>query len=29
VDGKDYGTVTGPSAKLKVDFTGDLLLEAK
>jgi len=29
VDGKDYGTVTGPTAKLRVDFTGDLLLEAK
>jgi alpha-galactosidase len=29
VNGKDYGTVTGPTAKLKVDFTGDLLLEAK
>ena len=28
VDGKDYGTVTGPTAKLQVEFTGDLLLEA-
>jgi alpha-galactosidase len=28
VGGKDYGTVTGPSAKLRVAFTGDLLLEA-
>jgi hypothetical protein len=29
VDGKDFGTVTGPEAKLNVDFTGSLLLEAK
>lgn len=29
VNGKDYGTVTGPSAKLKVDFHDNLLLEAK
>jgi len=29
VNGKDYGTVTGPTVKLKVDFTGSLLLEAK
>jgi alpha-galactosidase len=29
VDGKDLGTVTGPTAKLHVDFTGSLLLEAK
>ncbi len=28
VDGKDYGTVTGPTAKLQVEFAGDLLLEA-
>jgi alpha-galactosidase len=28
VDGKDYGTVTGPTAKLRVDFTDSLLLEA-
>jgi alpha-galactosidase len=27
VNHKDLGTVTGPSAKLKVDFTGNLLLE--
>jgi alpha-galactosidase len=27
VDGKDFGTVTGPTAKLQVDFTGSLLLE--
>ena len=25
---KDYGTVTGPTAKLNVDFTGNILLEA-
>jgi alpha-galactosidase len=25
---KDYGTVTGPTGKLKVDFTGNILLEA-
>ena len=29
VDGKDLGTVTGPEAKLRVDFTGSLLLEAQ
>lgn len=29
VNGKDMGTVTGPVAKLKVDFVGSLLLEAK
>jgi alpha-galactosidase len=29
VNGKDYGTVTGPTAKLRVDFTDSLLLEAK
>jgi alpha-galactosidase len=29
VDGTDYGTVSGPTANLKVDFTGSLLLEAK
>jgi alpha-galactosidase len=29
VDGKDYGTVIGPTAKLKADFTGNLLLEAR
>ncbi|MGB2589209.1 MAG: alpha-galactosidase [Candidatus Acidiferrum sp.] len=29
VAGKDYGTVTGPTAKLRVDFTGSLLLEAE
>jgi alpha-galactosidase len=29
VDGKDFGTVTGPEAKLRVDFTGSLLLEAQ
>lgn len=28
VNGKDYGTVTGPTAKLAVHFTGSLLLEA-
>ncbi|HWY42592.1 MAG TPA: hypothetical protein VNX66_03795 [Candidatus Sulfotelmatobacter sp.] len=28
VNGKDYGTVTGPTAKLAVTFTGSLLLEA-
>jgi len=28
VNGKDYGGVTGPTAKLKVDFAGSLLLEA-
>jgi alpha-galactosidase len=29
VNGKDFGNVTGPTAKLRVDFTGSLLLEAK
>jgi alpha-galactosidase len=29
VDGKDFGIVTGPEAKLRVDFTGSLLLEAQ
>jgi alpha-galactosidase len=29
VDGKDYGTVTGPRAKLPVNFKGNLLLEVK
>jgi alpha-galactosidase len=29
INGKDYGTVTGPTAKLHVDFIGSLLLEAK
>jgi alpha-galactosidase len=29
VNGKDYGSVTGPTAKLSVSFTGSLLLEAK
>jgi alpha-galactosidase len=29
VDGKDFGTVAGPTAKVHVDFTGSLLLEAK
>jgi alpha-galactosidase len=29
VDGKDLGTISGPTAKLHVDFTGSLLLEAK
>jgi alpha-galactosidase len=29
VDGKDYGSVTGPTAKLRVAFLGSLLLEAK
>lgn len=28
VNNVDYGTVTGPTAKLKVDFKGSLLLEA-
>jgi len=28
VNGKDYGTVTGPTAKLAVDFSGSLLLQA-
>ena len=29
VNGKDFGTVTGQAAKLKVEFIGSLLLEAK
>ena len=29
VSGADFGTVTGPTGKLRVDFSGDLLLEAK
>jgi alpha-galactosidase len=29
VGGEDFGTVTGPTGRLHVDFTGDLLLEAK
>ena len=29
VNNRDYGTVTGPIAKLKVEFKGSLLLEAK
>jgi hypothetical protein len=29
VHNRDYGTVTGPTAKLRVDFTDSLLLEAK
>jgi alpha-galactosidase len=29
VNGKDYGTVTGPIAKLRAEFTGSLLLEAE
>jgi alpha-galactosidase len=29
VSGKDYGTVTGPTGKLKVEFKGSLLLEAE
>ena len=29
VNGKDLGTVRGPAARLKVEFTGNLLLEAK
>jgi alpha-galactosidase len=29
VNGRDYGTVSGPAAKLSVDFKGSLLLEAK
>jgi alpha-galactosidase len=28
VNGMDFGTVTGPTGKLKVEFTGNLLLEA-
>jgi hypothetical protein len=28
VNNKDYGTVTGPIAKLSVEFTGSLLLQA-
>jgi alpha-galactosidase len=29
VNGKDYGTATGPTAKLHADFIDSLLLEAK
>src|SRR5262249_36427694 len=29
VNGKDYGNLTGPTGKLKVDFNEDLLLEAE
>jgi alpha-galactosidase len=29
VSGNDYGVVAGPTAKLKVEFTGNLLLEAR
>jgi alpha-galactosidase len=29
VNGTDYGTVSGPTGKLQVNFTGSLLLEAK
>jgi len=29
VDGKDYGSVTGPVGKLRVSFSGSLLLEAR
>jgi len=29
VNGKDFGTVSGPTAKIQVDLTGSLLLEAK
>jgi alpha-galactosidase len=29
VNGKDYGTVTGPTAKLQVEFKDSLLLEAR
>jgi alpha-galactosidase len=29
VNDKNYGTVSGPAGKLRVDFTGSLLLEAK
>jgi hypothetical protein len=29
VHGKDYGSVTGPTAKLHVEFEGSLLLEAQ
>jgi hypothetical protein len=28
VNNKDYGTVAGPIAKLNVEFTGSLLLQA-
>jgi alpha-galactosidase len=28
VNNKDYGTVTGPTAKINADFTGSLLLQA-
>jgi len=29
VNGKEYGTVTGPNAKMKAEFAGSLLLEVK
>jgi alpha-galactosidase len=29
VNGKDYGTVVGPTAKLKVEFAGNVLLQAQ
>jgi alpha-galactosidase len=29
VNGKDYGVVTGPRAKLKVEFTGSMLVQAE
>jgi alpha-galactosidase len=29
VNGKDYGVVTGPTAKLKVEFTGSMLVQAE
>jgi hypothetical protein len=28
VNNKDYGTVTGPTAKIDADFSGSLLLQA-
>ena len=28
VNNKDYGTVTGPSARLNAEFSGSLLLQA-
>jgi hypothetical protein len=28
VNGKDYGTVTGPNARLNAEFNGSLLLQA-
>jgi hypothetical protein len=28
VNDKDYGTVTGPNARLNVQFSGSLLLQA-